>query len=279
MSGRLRSASPAGASILGVVIVLLMVAAVPLGLAAHQVAWSDLPQALLLIAPFAGVGIVVARRQPRNPIGWILVGIILALLISNDLGQYAVLHYRDGDHGLPFARVAVFLAGSWLVMIVLLPLPIALFPDGKLPSYRWRWVLAAYLAVSAVFLITVGWQDLTGVLATHVQIDSSGELKELPAPSTWLTALFVSYAVLCVAWLLGQVVRYRHSRGAYRQQLKWLLSGRCGLRPQPRPGTATRRLTRRSCRPSAALPSSASLRFRSASASASSGTGSTRSTA
>ena len=107
MSGRLRSASPAGASILGVVIVLLMVAAVPLGLAAHQVAWSDLPQALLLIAPFAGVGIVVARRRPANPIGWIFLLVSLGLLLGQDAASYAVRAYRIDGHGLPLSRLAV----------------------------------------------------------------------------------------------------------------------------------------------------------------------------
>jgi hypothetical protein len=55
------------------------------------------------------VGVVVARRQPRNPIGWILLIFILLLVLSTDAGDYAVLYYRFGHHGLPFAPAAVVL--------------------------------------------------------------------------------------------------------------------------------------------------------------------------
>jgi hypothetical protein len=223
-------ASSAVASILSVLVLLLLVAAVILSILTHQFGWSDLPQMVLLFIPFAGVGAVVARRQPRNPIGWILLAIVLALLASGVLGQYAVLHYRLGYRGLPLARVAVFLAAGWVWLIVLLPLAVAFFPDGRLPSPRWRWVLRAYLVLCAVFLARIGWQDFNGVAARHIEVDSSGELAVFgdssdSSPGVLLNLLLALYAALCVAWLIGQVVRYRRATGDYRQQLKWLLSG------------------------------------------------------
>ena len=113
-------------------------------------------------------------------------------------------------------------------MVVLLPLAIALFPDGRLPSRRWRWVLRAYLAVCAILLAGFFWQDLTGVLARRIQIDSSGELAVFNGSSSSGLAsslLQVLFVVLSLAWVLGQVVKYRSSTGEYRQQLKWLLAG------------------------------------------------------
>ena len=56
-----------------------------------------------------------------------------------------------------------------------MPLPIALFPDGKLPQ-RWRWTMPAYIVVSALVLAEFCWQDITGVLARHIRIDATGEL-------------------------------------------------------------------------------------------------------
>ncbi len=57
-----------------------------------------------------------------------------------------MLRYRLGDTGLPLGPLAAFLAPNWIPLIALLPLPIALFPDGRLPSRRWRTTLWAYLA-------------------------------------------------------------------------------------------------------------------------------------
>lgn len=150
---------------------LLLVAAVALSILAHQFAWSDVPQLFLIVIPFAVVGVVVARRQPRNPIGWILLAIVLALLGSGDAGLYAVLHYRLGHPGLPLAPLAAFLAAGWIWLVILLPLAIALFPDGRLPSPSWRWVLRGYLALCAIFIATTGWQDFSGVVASHIQVD------------------------------------------------------------------------------------------------------------
>ena len=116
---------------LGLPTVLLLVAAVPLAIASH-----DLSQGIVVI-PFGVVGYVVARRQPRNPIGWILLVLTFAFVLSGDGGTYAVLFYHKGFHGLPFPRVAAFFAAFWVWLLLLLPLPIALFPDGRL-SRRWQ---------------------------------------------------------------------------------------------------------------------------------------------
>jgi hypothetical protein len=228
MPGRFRLASPAVASVLGVLAVLLLGAAVALSILAHQFAWSDVPQLFLVVIPFAVVGVVVARRQPRNPIGWILLTIVLALLGSGDAGLYAVLHYRLGHRGLPLAPLAVFLAAGWVWLVTLLPLAVAFFPDGALPSPRWRWVLRGYIALCTIFLATIAWQDFSGVIARHIQVDSSGELASFSDSSSggaFLNVQLVLYAVFCLAWVLGQVARFRRSTGEYRQQLKWLLSG------------------------------------------------------
>ena len=59
-----------------------------------------------IIVIYAGVGVVVARRQPHNPVGWILLVFVLLFMLGSDGGYYAVYDYNLGHHGLPFAAAA-----------------------------------------------------------------------------------------------------------------------------------------------------------------------------
>ena len=92
-------------------------------------------------------GVVIARRQPTNPIGWILIGIGVGLAFYTDVEAYAVLDYHFHHGDLPLGPAAVLVASNlWIGLFLALPLVILLFPDGRL-SRRWRMVLWAYLAV------------------------------------------------------------------------------------------------------------------------------------
>ena len=143
---RFRLASPATATVLGALVLALNAIAIPLaGLTVLNIG-SD-----LLNLTFAGAGVVVARRQPRNPIGWILLIFIFLALLGDDAGAYAVLAYTHGHQGLPLAPVAVLLAPLGTLAIPVFPLVILLFPDGRLASRRWRRVLWAYAGLIAFF--------------------------------------------------------------------------------------------------------------------------------
>jgi len=170
VAGCWRLVSPRTASVVGLVVVLLVAAAVPLSVLSR-----DLSQGIVVL-PFGIVGFVVARRQPHNPIGWILLAATLAFLLSTDGGIYALLYYRRGYTGLPFARVGAFLGAWWVWLLFLLPLPIGLFPDGRL-SRGWRRAVWAYLAVCVVFVASSTWQDATGIVARHIKLDSNGQLR------------------------------------------------------------------------------------------------------
>jgi hypothetical protein len=208
------------ALVLGALIALLTAGAVPLTIVSDSIGGG------LIIVPFAAVGWIVARRQARNPIGWILLLLSLVFLVAADSGQYAVLAYHQGYRGLPFPRIGVFLAATWIWLIMLLPLPITLFPDGRL-SRRWRLVVMAYLAACTIWVASATWQDATGIAAQHIRIDSSGELVSVgDSPGGWLVGPFaIVYIAFCLASVARQLVSYRRSTGELRQQLKWLLSG------------------------------------------------------
>jgi hypothetical protein len=220
--------SPRTADVLAALTVFLMLASIPLSLPVHQISAGIAPP--LVMSPFAAVGWIVARRQPRNAIGWILLLLALIYIASGDAGFYAVLAYRFGHPNLPLARLAVFLTQGWTALLVLLPLPILLFPDGRLPSPRWRWAFRAYLVEGAVFLAGDGARDFAAFTDRHVQVDSSGELAAFTqaahGPIAALApALLVIYAALAMSFVVGQLLTFRLSTGQRRTQLKWLMSG------------------------------------------------------
>ena len=95
---------------LGALALILLAAAMVLSALVHQLSILGSGPIIPIVVVYAGVGVVVARRQPRNPIGWILIGFIVLFLLSSDVGSYAALYYRFGHHGLPLAPVAVLLA-------------------------------------------------------------------------------------------------------------------------------------------------------------------------
>ena len=214
---------------LGVLIVLFSAALVLLAFAARQ-AESDIETFgfPLVLAP---VGFVVARRQPGNPLGWMVLALTALAALGPAAGAYAVLSYRLGHH-LPLAAAAVFLALWWCPLIVTFPLVILLFPDGRLPSPRWRPVLWGYLAVGACWPVSVYAVAISAVAAGHVQVVPGGDLRAVDDPagsSAWLGSVeAVILPVLAVFWLVfvaRQVASWRRADGVRRQQLKWLMSG------------------------------------------------------
>jgi hypothetical protein len=211
---------------LGLAAALLIVAVFPLSALAHQLTLGAVGQLLLMI-PFAAVGALVASRQPRNPIGWILLAIAVTASYGADAGFYAVRAYGIDHHSLPLSRLAVFLTQGWVSMLVLLPLPILFFPDGKI-SRPWRWTLGAYAVLTAALLGHLVITDFGAFTEHTIRIDSSGELKQLGSNgSTPVAFIFVVLAFfsISVSWVVRQVVLYRRSSGDRRQQLKWLLAG------------------------------------------------------
>jgi hypothetical protein len=192
---------------------------------------------LVIVLVIAAVGLVVTRHQPRNPIGWLLAGESVFMLVSIAAGAYANLVYVLGHHGLAFAGPAM-LALSQLFGNSLLgfPLVILLFPDGRLPSRRWRWVLWIYLAVCGAGVLAISAATLGLAIGHDVVLQANGNLASLGRGSTaWVVpvqaALFIAVAVFWLAAIGRQALSWRRSTGERRQQLKWLASGAavCGV--------------------------------------------------
>jgi hypothetical protein len=231
MPPRFRLASPAMAVVLGGVVLTLLAVTVPLGVMDHSPVSSG--GGSLILAPVFGVlGFVVAWRRPGNRLGWLLLGAVGFLVLSGAAGAYAVLDYRLRHGSLPLGWVAVLLQPGWAPAIALFGLSVLLFPDGRLPSRRWRWALWAYLAVAALWIAGTVIISVWAIAGHHVQVDSGGNLLAIDHPAGWaawwgaVQGLF--FPVLGACWLAsvaGQVISYRRSSGDRRQQLKWLIGG------------------------------------------------------
>jgi hypothetical protein len=192
-------------------------------------AWSDsLLAALALGAPnavlavsFPVVGAVIATHRPRNPIGWLFcaVGVFQGLLIAAEGYSFYALWTAPGTvAGGPLAHwVAQWV---WAPSVGLLfTIMLLLFPDGRLPSRRWRPV--AWLSALSIVL-TCG---LYGVLLWPLRGVVDGEPEQLLAggQAIVLNAAFPLMALCGLACLTALAVRFRRARGIERQQLKWFL--------------------------------------------------------
>ena len=139
-----------------------------------------------LFAAFGGVGVVLALRQPRNRIGWIMLGCVVVLGLGGIAARYAVLAYRLSHDGLPLAPVAVVLGNSAQVLALLaLPVIILLFPDGQLPGPRWRWLLGAYAGFGACMMALAVASPIAEVADHDIRIDSSGNLTSSVSRDCW----------------------------------------------------------------------------------------------
>jgi hypothetical protein len=227
---RFRLAFPATALVLGGLVLALTMAEVPLADMAHDLSVSAAVAAAVSLV-LAGVGLVVAWRQPRNLMGWILLGGAVFLCLNNDASLYTALVYRLG-HKLPLGPVAVLVQPSWAPAIVAFGLAVLLFPDGRAPSPRWRWVVAVYLVAGVLWMAGTVVFSAGAIIAHDVHVDSGGNLLVLAHPTGgaawWGVVQNLFFLLLGVFWLAslgGQVVSYRRSAGERRQQLKWLMSG------------------------------------------------------
>jgi len=216
-------------------IIVLFVAGAPLAFATRWAGsgFGENLAASIVLIPVVLVGFVVARRQPGNPLGWMFLALVALLALSGVGTDYAWLSYRLGHH-LPLAAVGVVFGPAWCPLLVALPLLILLFPDGRLPSPRWRPVLWGYLVVGGSWPVSVYAVTIGAVAAGNVHLVPGGDLLAVDGPaaaggSAWLGSFEgIVLPVLVVFWLVfvaSQVLAWRRASGERRQQLKWLMSG------------------------------------------------------
>ena len=232
-SRRARLAAPTTAAVVGVVALLTPFAAIPLAILIHQTSFSDstsIAPWLVMGLAFAAVGLVVARREPRNPIGWLLLAASLAMTMGTVGPAYAYLDYTIHRGTLPLGPVAVLMSPSWVYAFMTLPLIVLFFPDGRLES-RWRWPMRVFLGAVPVYLVG-SLNVAAAALSVRLPVDGHGNLVGANHPrgsAAWFGpvqgAIQVFFVVFCIAAIVYRALSFRHSNGERRQQLKWLGAG------------------------------------------------------
>src|SRR5579885_3098233 len=107
-----RLAPPVAALAVGVGVILPTLSPVAFTVADHRISAGD-GGSIVLVPGFGIVGLIVARRQPRNPMGWVLLGCALCLALDDAASTYSVLDYRNHHGSLPLGRLAVLLQPAW----------------------------------------------------------------------------------------------------------------------------------------------------------------------
>ena len=174
---------------------------------------------LALLIGYATVGALIASRQPRNAVGWLLLAVALAFAVQG-LGEvYVTLEDAPGREYVGWVA-----SWSWFVWMILaaVVLPL-LFPTGRVVDPRWRPVV--FLGVAALVLSIVGAAFKPGDLDLSAPVQNpfgaTGVWEDVAAAAATLGDVFVATAFFLAGASL--VVRFRGARGKERDQLKWFV--------------------------------------------------------
>ena len=192
---------------------------VPRSLDADLTTGSLLGQALFLVFPL--VGALIASRRPQNPIGWLCLVDGLLWTTTNMLDYHSV-YVMASPSSVPFP---VVLAGVnhwlWVPTVGLLGTYVfLLFPDGRLPSKRWRPL--AWLSGVVIASGSLGLMLSPGPLDMPRGIRNPFGLEAAPWVAVAAYAILPLLPLCMLASALSLVMRYRRSRGDVRQQIKWI---------------------------------------------------------
>jgi cytochrome b subunit of formate dehydrogenase len=165
---------------------------------------------------YSTVGAIVASRLPESPIGWLFCAIGLTFGLSHFSAEYAAYALLAPSRSLPGGEVFAWLT-SWvwvggLGLIVYLDL---LFPNGRLPSARWRW-FARFTAVALLPAAILA--ALSPGLILSSTLDNPLGIEGLPNASKAIEAFMYALVVVGASSMLA---RLRHAGRIERQQIKW----------------------------------------------------------
>ena len=230
----LRWDSPTTAAVAGGLTLVLLVVDLVLSFAEHNFTSSVDGALYAIMMAFAAVGLVVARQQPRNPIGWLLLGVALFEGIYCFAALYVAIDYGSHHGSLPFGLAAIWGQNSFWDLGIIIGLPaLLLFPDGRLTSSRWVWALRAYAAIGVIVLASQCFTSslLVSWVSSH-QTHITGEGQFIGHPRVDAIVNFLASGLLVLAlvpfwlsWVVLQMRAFRRSSGELRQQLKWFSAG------------------------------------------------------
>jgi len=187
--------------------------------------------AAVAVVVYAGVGYLIASRRPGNAIGWLLCLAGLSLAATMLCEQYALRGLAVAPGSLPAVQVAGWLSqAAFLLTFAPLLFVVLLFPDGRLPSRRWRpvlWLLTGTVLAGAAQLLQAGTNIAGGMsnALSDAGVAYPNPFGVLPRHGWFSGLLGVVFGLAVVTVVLVVVsvfVRRRGANAELRQQLAWL---------------------------------------------------------
>ena len=171
------------------------------------------------------LGWLIASRRRENSIGWLFLVIGLSQAGTAFMSEYAIYGLITAPGAVPFADIASWLAvWAWAPGFVLLFVTVILFPDGRLPSRRWRpvlWLAGVAAAMSIVPSAMAAW-GYRGVLLVS---DQGPDARNDPMLAIYRASSDISSLLMIVVGLAAVgaiIVRFRRAAAVERLQVKWL---------------------------------------------------------
>jgi hypothetical protein len=180
---------------------------------------------LVFVVPFLAfpiVGILIASRRPGNPIGWICLGAGIFWMLSILTGVYGVYGLVARPGAVPFpAAFGSLTEWLWVPALGLLGIYLVLlFPDGSLPSKRWR--VLAWLSATVIVLGSAGIALRPGRLPDLGGVRNPFGLEGHFWVVDVMSAAVLLFPLCLLASALSLVMRFLRSGGEERGQIKWI---------------------------------------------------------
>jgi hypothetical protein len=183
----------------------------------------------VLSLAYPTVGTLIASRLPTNPIGWIFCGMGLLYGAGRFTTAYADYALTENFTFPGGESVAWFSSCLWFATLTLGVFLILLFPDGQLPSRRWR--IVAWAALFGAALSTLGTAFMPDkLIVTHPYVDNPfgviGVVGGFTTYELFGASRFLGMTLLLtssLAVLFSLILRLHHTRGIERQQIRWFL--------------------------------------------------------
>jgi len=177
--------------------------------------WLEGTIGALGIAGIPVVGALIAARLPVNPIGWLWCATGIAYAVTDVAGPVT----RAAGWPLWVAWVL----GGWgfVALVGTFPFLFLLFPDGRLPTARWRWVARATATLALLLALAVPFVDApagTGAASPGVLRGAAGRYLVLAVQSAFYVVLG-----LALGAMFSLVLRFRRAGAVERRQLTWFL--------------------------------------------------------
>jgi hypothetical protein len=170
------------------------------------------------VGSFSIIGAIIASRLPANPVGWLFCAAASFIAVAYLSAEYAIYALLARPDSLPAGEALAWLAfWVWIPSIGCIVLSLLLFPNGRLPSTRWRWLawLSVLLTIAGAVWVALSPGPIGNLGAIRNPLGIEG------LPSGYKPVQTIMSALLLVAAVSTLGLRLLRTSGIEHQQIKW----------------------------------------------------------